>query len=340
MKTIKILGREEIALTEAPAPALKAGEALLRVEYAGFCGSDLNTYLGKNSMAKMPVVPGHEIGARVLQAGEGAPAHIVEGCACTVNPYTACGICPSCLKGRPNACRDNRTLGVQRDGAMSELIAVPWEKVIADRGISPLHFALVEPLSVGFHAVARAAVTDVDSVAVIGCGMIGMGAILRAALRGACVIALDLDDDKLAVAREFGASFTVKVSEGGVEQRLAEITSGAMPDVCIEASGSPAACLTALACTGFCGRMICIGYAPSEVPLPTKVVVQKELDLRGSRNALPEDFRAVMACLRSNRFPVGKLISAVYPPEQAADAMAKWAGAPSKVFRMMLKFGE
>jgi threonine dehydrogenase-like Zn-dependent dehydrogenase len=338
MKTIKIIAQGQVALLDAPVPALGAGEALLRVEYAGFCGSDLNTYLGRNSLAKMPVVPGHEIGAWVEQVGEGVPEHIVVGSPCTVNPYTACGHCPSCLKARPNACRDNRTLGVQRDGAMSEYIVAPWEKVIVDRDLSPRHFALVEPMSVGFHAIARAGVTDVDTVLIIGCGMIGIGAIVRAALRGARTIAVDVDDSKLALAREFGASYTINVSEGDVERKVAEISSGAMADVSIEASGSPAAYLTALTCTGFCGRIACIGYAPSDVSLPTKLIVQKELDIRGSRNALPEDFRAVMACLKSRTLPLDKLITAVYPPEQAGEALAKWAEAPAKVFRIMLRF--
>ena len=289
-------------------------------------------------MVRLPVTPGHEIGAWVESVGSDVPGSVAVGCPCTVNPYTSCGVCPSCLKGRPNACRDNRTLGVQRDGAMSEFLVAPWEKVIADEEISTMRFALVEPMSVGFHSVARAGVTDVDTVMVLGCGMIGIGAIVRAALRGACVIALDVDEAKLDVAREFGASHTVNVAKENVEARLREITSGAMPDVAVEASGSPAAYLTALTCAGFCGRVVCIGYAPADVSLPTKLIVQKELDVRGSRNALPEDFRAVMSCLKSNRFPVDKLVTAVYPPEQASDALATWADAPAKVFRMMIKF--
>ena len=104
---------------------------------------------------------------------------------------------PPARNGRVNACEHNETFGVQRDGTMTELAAVPWQKVVTADGLSVRDCALVEPMSVGFHAVSRAQVTDIDTVMVIGCGMIGLGAIVRAALRGAKVIAVDLDDEKL-----------------------------------------------------------------------------------------------------------------------------------------------
>ena len=136
------------------------------MEYVGFCGSDLNTYRGANAMAKSPVIPGHEIGAVIEALGAGVPDFLQAGMTVTVNPYTACGTCPSCRRGRPNACRSNQTLGVQRDGAMREYMAVPWEKVIPAGTLSTRDSALVEPMSVGFHAVSRGAVIDTDTVMV------------------------------------------------------------------------------------------------------------------------------------------------------------------------------
>ena len=337
MKAIQIIRPGEVAVINIPVPEPGPGEVLLKVEYAGFCGSDLSTYLGRNLMVTMPVIPGHEIGGLIEQAGAEVPDHIAKGRRCTVNPYTACGVCPSCIKGRPNACRDNRTLGVQRNGAMSEYIVVPWNKLIIDDEITPLRFALVEPMSVGFHAVSRASVTDVDTVLVIGCGMIGMGATVRASLRGSRVIALDVDDTKLEIARNFGASHTIKADENA-EEKLMEITSGSLPDVTIEAAGSPATYLAALTYAGFSGRVACIGYAPSNVSLPTKLIVQKELDIRGSRNALPEDFRAVISCFKRNALPVEQFITSVCKPEEAGDALRNWADKPGEVFRILAGF--
>lgn len=337
MKTVIISGINQVDLVENVKPVPQKGEVLLKIKYVGFCGSDLNTFLGKNPMVKMPVIPGHEISAVVEEITTGVPDTIRVGMRCTVNPYTNCGICPSCRNGRPNACQFNHTLGVQRDGAMSEYIVVPWPKVIADDAISSRDFTLVEPMSVGFHAVSRAKVTDVDVVMVIGCGMIGVGAIVRAALRGARVIAADVDDEKLKLAKRLGAVYTINSATEDVHSRLMEITQNMGPDVVIEAVGAPVTYRMAIDEVAFTGRVVCIGYAKSEVSFDTKYFVSKELDIRGSRNALPEDFRAVMEYVKRNEIP-GTLISAIYPPEKAGEALTYWSENAGKVFRIFIEF--
>ncbi|QRX63758.1 zinc-binding alcohol dehydrogenase family protein [Dysgonomonadaceae bacterium zrk40] len=337
MKAVKISAVGQAAPEEKERPVAQPGEVLLKVVYAGFCGSDLNTYLGMNPMVRMPVIPGHEISAVVEQVTEGVPANIRVGMRCTVNPYTSCGNCPSCRNGRPNACQFNQTLGVQRDGAMCEQIVVPWQKVITADNLNARELVLVEPLSVGFHAVARGAVTDLDVVMVIGCGMIGTGAIIRAALRGARVIAVDLDHQKLELAKQLGATDTIHSKEEDLHTRLMELTGGMGPDVVIEAVGSPSTYRMAIDEVAFTGRVVCIGYAKSEVSFETKYFVSKELDIRGSRNALPEDFRAVIAYIRRNRLPAS-LITAVYPPEAAGEALQYWSENRERVIKIILAF--
>ena len=118
---------------------------------------------------------------------------------------------------------------------------------------------------------------------VIGCGMIGIGAIVRAALRGATVIAVDLDDEKLVLAKRVGASYAVNSKTENVHERIQEITAGFGADVVIEAVGSPVTYVMAVDEVGFTGRVVCIGYAKKEVAFQTKYFVQKELDIRGSR---------------------------------------------------------
>lgn len=338
MKAIQIIQPGEIKITEIDKPVLGREEVLLKIKYAGFCGSDLNTYSGKNPMVQLPVIPGHEIGAVIEAVGENVPAHLHAGMPCTVNPYTACGSCSSCRNGRPNACRFNETFGVQRNGAMCEYIAVPWNKVIADREISPKDFALVEPMSVGFHAVSRAGVTDLDTVMVIGCGMIGIGAIVRAAVRGAKVIAVDVDDEKLNLVKKIGASYTINSKKEDIHKCLNEITAGFGPDVVIEAVGAPVTYQVAINEVAFTGRVVCIGYAKTEIAFETKYFVQKELDIRGSRNAMPEDFRAVMEYMKRGTFPKEELISAVFKPEEAEKAMTFWLENQAKVFRILIEF--
>ena len=320
-------------VVDVPEQEMKAGDVKVRLQYVGFCGSDLNTYLGRNPMVKMPVIPGHEVGAVIEAVGSDVPEHLQPGMVVTVNPYTACGKCASCRNRRPNACQHNETLGVQRNGAMRETIVLPWEKIIPAEQLTPKVCALVEPMSVGFHAVDRAQVTDNDVVMVIGCGMVGMGAVVRAVLRGATVIAADIDDEKLALAREMGATYAVNTL------RSKDPLSGApAPSVVIEAVGSVPTYQMAIDVVDFTGRVVCIGYAKTEVSFQTKYFVQKELDIRGSRNALPQDFRAVIRYLERGTCPIDRLISRVVSPEEAPQAMEEWAAAPGKVFRILTKF--
>ena len=338
MKAIQITGERQMEIVNVDGLKVQPGEVLLRLKYVGFCGSDLSTYLGKNPMVKMPVIPGHEVGAVIEEVGADVPDTLKPGMVVTCNPYTNCGKCASCRNLRVNACQHNETLGVQRNGAMREYIALPWEKVIPAGKLDPRTCALIEPMSVGFHAVNRAQVTDIDVVVVIGCGMVGMGAIVRSALRGATVIAADIDDEKLALAKEMGATYAVNTMTEDVHARLQELTSGFGPDVIIEAVGSPITYQTAINEVAFTGRVVCIGYAKTDVSFQTKFFVQKELDIRGSRNAQPQDFRAVINYLERGTCPVDRLISAEVSPEQAPYAMQKWAEAPGKVFRILVKF--
>ncbi len=325
-------------IVDVPEQEMKAGDVMIRLQYVGFCGSDLNTYLGRNPMVKLPVIPGHEVGAVIEAVGSEVPEGLKPGMVVTVNPYTNCGKCASCRNARPNACQHNETLGVQRNGSMRERLVLPWEKVIPAGLLTPRECALVEPMSVGFHAVSRAQVTDSDVVLVIGCGMVGMGAVVRSALRGATVIAADIDDEKLQLAREMGASYTLNTKTDDVNSRLLEMTSGFGPDVVIEAVGSTPTYQMAVDVVAFTGRVVCIGYAKSEVSFQTKYFVQKELDIRGSRNALPQDFRAVIHYMERRTCPVDRLISSEVIPEEAQKAMDEWAAAPGKVFRILTKF--
>lgn len=340
MKAIQIVQPGEIKMVEIEKPTSQEDEVLVKLQYVGFCGSDLNTYLGKNPMVKLPVIPGHEIGAVIESVGSKVPPNIKVGSPCTVNPYTNCGNCPSCRNDRPNACQFNETFGVQRNGAMAEYIVVPWSKVIIDPDsqLSPKDFALVEPMSVGFHAVSRGEVSDLDTVMVIGCGMIGVGAIIRSAIRGATVIAVDMDNEKLALAKRLGAHYTINSRAENITEVLSDLTNGCGVDVIIEAVGSPITYQMAVNEVAFTGRVVCIGYAKSEIAFETKYFVQKELDIRGSRNAMPQDFRSVMKYLKRGTCPVNELISGVYKPEEAKVALDKWQKEPGKIFRLLIRF--
>lgn len=338
MKAVQIVNPHEMRVVDIDKPVLGVGEVMVKIEYVGFCGSDLNTFLGRNPMVNLPIIPGHEVGAVIEKIGEGVPEGFTKGMNVTLNPYTNCGKCASCRNGRVNACEHNETLGVQRNGVMCQYAVLPWQKIIPAEGISSRTCALIEPMSVGFHAVSRAQVTDNEFVMVVGCGMVGLGAVIRACKRGASVIAVDIDDEKLALAKRIGAAYTINSMTENVHERIQSITGGFGVDVVIEAVGSPATYVMAIEEVSFTGRVTYIGYSKTEVSFQTKLFVQKELDIRGSRNALPSDFRAVINYLKAGNCPVDELISNETGPDGAFDAMKEWASNPGKVFRILVKF--
>ena len=327
-------GRTRIA--ELPMPASPGPEeVLLRTRIIGMCGTDLSTFRGKNPLVTYPRIPGHEIAATIVEAGSGVPHRFAQGVNVTLSPYTSCGKCASCKRGRVNACQFNQTLGVQREGAMTEYFTAHWSKLYIAEGLSLAQLSVVEPLSVGFHAAARGRVMREDTVAVIGCGVVGLGAIAASDFRAARVIAIDVDDRKLAVARQAGAAHTINSGTRNVHDALSELTGGLGPDVIIEAVGTPPTFRMAVEEVAFTGRVVYIGYAKEPVAYETRLFVMKELDIMGSRNALDE-FGSVIEALRGGRFPVDSIISRVVPLDEAGAALQAWSDDPGAFVKVQV----
>jgi threonine dehydrogenase-like Zn-dependent dehydrogenase len=334
MKAVVLSAPGEIALEGRPEPMLIEGQALLKVNMVGLCGSDLNSYRGKNPMVSFPRIPGHEISATIVSDIAGFHS----GDTVTLSPYTSCGKCASCLRGRPNACQSNETLGVQRDGGLTEYLVVPPEK-LHTANLSLKELCLVEPLTVGFHAVARGRVISADTVAIIGCGGVGLGAVAAAGFRGARTIGVDVDDAKLDIARKAGATELINTNRDDLHTKLSELTNGLGPDVIIEAIGLPSTFRAAVEEVAFTGRVVYIGYAKEQVAYETRLFVQKELDILGSRNALPEDFHEVLRMLEDRRFPVDDAVSRIVPLEDAPKAIAEWSADSARFAKIMIQVG-
>jgi len=320
---------------DPPEPA--PGEVLLRVRAVGFCGTDLSTYRGRNPLVSYPRTPGHEVAATVERAGLEVPETMPTGTEVTVLPYTACGTCSACRRERPNCCRSNETLGVQRDGAMTPYITVPHEKVLPAPGLSLPALALVEPLSVGDHATERANVEKDDTVAVLGCGAVGLGAIASAAYRGARVVAVDIDDEKLDKARQCGAKHYINSEKADLQQELQALTNDEGPSIVIEAVGLPETFVTAVEEVAFAGRVVYIGYVEQPVTYNTALFVKKELDILGSRNASAENFQNVIEMIEEGSVPVRALVTETVGFEQAADALEEWHAHPEDYTRIQVR---
>lgn len=335
MKAATFQSPGAIVLTDISPPVLQEEEVLLEIRYIGLCGTDLSTYRGQMPLVSFPRIPGHEIGAVVIAKGAKVPAEIRMGQYATVFPYTHCGHCPACMAGRFNTCQFNQTLGVQRDGALREQFSVHYSKLYPGTTLSLQELALVEPLSVGYHAANRGQVKAADTVLVLGCGVIGIGAVLAAVQKGAAVIAADIDEHKLQFIRQFGVVHTVNTNHAAWQANVLTYTEGRGADVVIEAAGAPATYRAALQAVSFAGRVVCIGYAKQAISLDTTLIVKKELTLCGSRNAMDE-FVPVMQMLAAKRYPFAALITRVYPLPAVAQAFADWNAHPEGVVKLLI----
>jgi threonine dehydrogenase-like Zn-dependent dehydrogenase len=226
-------------------------------------------------------------------------------------------------------------MGVRRPGAMTNYVTGPWQNLYSSDKLSLQELALVEPLTVGFHAVARGRVSDKDRVAVIGCGIVGMGALAGSVHRGAEVIAIDIDDSKMQTAKKIGVAHTINTAKVDLHEALLEITNGDGPDVIIEAVGSPATYRAAVEEVAYTGRVVCIGYAKKPVEFNTGVFVRKEIEILGSRNCQGE-FTEVIQYLESGKFPVGDVITRVVSLDDAGAALAEWSANPGPVTKIMV----
>ncbi|MBQ4208237.1 MAG: alcohol dehydrogenase catalytic domain-containing protein, partial [Clostridia bacterium] len=163
MKAIEITAPGKIRIIEKAMPQLQEGEALLQVLFGGICGADVASYTGNQPFTTYPRIPGHELSARIVSIPENDRG-LKAGDVVTCNPYFNCGACYACRRGLVNACHDNQTMGVQRDGGFQEYITMPVERIIDGKGLSAKALALIEPFSISCHALSRAAVKAGDNL--------------------------------------------------------------------------------------------------------------------------------------------------------------------------------
>ncbi len=336
MKAMQITGPRmvrEIVLSEL---AVLPDEVKIAVKYLGLCGSDLKTYLGQNPMVSYPRIPGHEIAGIIVESGELVPREYSTGLTVTVSPYSSCGKCSACRKGRINCCEYNQTMGVQRDGAAKEFITVPYQKVFIVEHLSMEQIACLEPLSIGYHAVNRAKIRKGEFVLIFGCGMVGIGAILAAHAKGAYVIAVDIEDRRLNRAKKIGADEIINSVKTDLFKTVKKMTHSYGPDAIIEAVGHPETYRQAIQLVGFAGRVVYVGYSREPVTYDTKFFVSKELDIRGSRNAMDEEIKEVTNMVLKSKIDFEEIITHYYPMNEMEKALQYWSSYPENVIKILM----
>ena len=339
MKAIVIDEPGKIEIRDIPDPVVKEGEALLKIKYVGICGADLASYTGNQPFTTYPRIPGHEFSAEIVEIPENDKG-LKKGDIVTCNPYFNCGECYSCKRGYVNCCTDNQTMGVQRDGAFCEYISMPVERIYQGKGLSAEELALIEPFSISQHAVSRAEIKDSDSVLIIGSGPIGLFALLAAKQKCKKIVVADILDNRLELAKEYGADAVVNTKETSLVEFTDKYTEGNGFDVCIEACGAPETFLGCIDCCSFAGNVILIGNGKRETNFVHSVILKKELNIHGSRNALKDDFINNIETVASGKADVMKMVSGVYDIYDAEKAFEALKNNNGTLAKLLIRIGD
>ena len=338
MKAIVIDTPNKIEIKEIPMPEVKENEALLKVKCVGICGADVASYTGNQPFTTYPRIPGHEFSAEIVQIPENDKGLKV-GDIVTCNPYFNCGECYSCERGYVNCCTDNQTMGVQRDGAFCEYIAMPVERIFPGKGLSAEELALIEPFSISQHAISRATIKESDTVLVVGAGPIGLFALIAAKQKCKKIVVADILDNRLNLAKEYGADAVVNTKTQSLEEFTKEFTDGRGFDVCIEACGAPETFLNCIDCAAFAANIILIGNGKRETNFVHSIILKKELNIHGSRNALNADFINNINLVADKKADVMKMVSDIYDMENATDAFEALKNNDGTLAKILIKIG-
>jgi len=339
VKTIIINKPGEVEIIEQAMPVRKQGEALLKILYGGICGSDLGTYRGTFAYASYPRIPGHEFSAEIIEIGDN-DRNLKPGMIVTCNPYFNCGHCYSCQRGLVNCCTSNETMGAQRDGAFSEYITMPIERIYDGKGLSAKTLALIEPFCISYHGISRANIQPNDKVLVIGAGTIGVLAAVAAKAKGAKVYISDVAENKMNYAIEtFGLDGGIlNDSPENFIKRVEEITNGNYFDVTIEAVGLPSTFQACIDAAVFGARMVQIGVGKRTHEFDFTLLQKKELNVYGSRNALKKDFLELIDLVKSGKVDLEKIVTNTYNLDEADKAFQDFSKNAASMLKVVIKF--
>lgn len=320
MKAMLLTEYKKLQVEEMPIPEIGPTDILVQVRACGICGSDIHGYDGSTGRRIPPLVMGHEAAGIVAKVGSEVKQFAV-GDRVTFDSMVSCGQCHFCRRGEANLCDNRRVLGVscgdyRRHGAFAEFISVPERIVFKLPDSIPFeHAALIEAISVAVHAVNRTPMKLGESAVVVGSGMIGL-LVIQALKVAGCdqVIAVDLDDQKLSVAKELGASATLNPKRDDVVAKVRAMTGGRGADIAMEVVGATPTVKTAIESVRKGGKVTLVGNLAPQIDLPLQSVVTREVTLYGTCGCNGE-YPECISLLERGLINVEPLISAKIPLE-------------------------
>lgn len=334
MKALLLKEYKNIEYADVPEPTISNRELLVRVCACGICGSDIHGYDGSTGRRIPPLVMGHEASGIVEKIGSEVTQFSV-GDRVTFDSTISCGQCFFCRRGQINLCDNRRVLGVscgdyRQNGAFAEFVAVPENIVYKlPDDLSFESAALIEAVSIAVHAANISEVKLGSTAVVVGSGMIGLLTIQAIKLKGAgLVIATDVDDDRLQVAKELGADITINAKDGNVPERVRELTEGRGADIALEVVGHQQTVNDAIACVRKGGHVTLVGNLSPKIEFPLQSVVTREITVKGSCSSQGE-YPECIRLLRSGAIRVEPLITAKVSLAEGAEWFAKlYDGVP------------
>ncbi len=342
MQALLLTDYKKLEITDMPTPEPGPSDVLIRVRACGICGSDIHGWDGSTGRRVPPLVMGHEAAGDVAAVGSQVDRFKV-GDGVTFDSMVSCGNCRFCRRGSANLCDNRRVLGVscadyRQHGAFAEYVVVPEHITYAiPKSLAPHHAAMVEPVSVAVHAVERTPLQIGDTAVVVGSGMIGLLIIQILRLAGCGqIIAVDLDEEKLGLARQMGADASIHAEKDDVASVVRERTRGAGADIAIEAVGVSATVKTAIDSVRKGGKVTLVGNLTAEVEFPLQSVVTREIDVLGSC-ACSGEYPVCIDLLARGAVNVEPMITARAPLAEGADWFKRLYAGEAGAMKVVLE---
>lgn len=320
MKAVQIVKPNQLEVIEVPMPELtEKDNVLVKMTAAGICGSDVGIYHGTNAAATYPRIIGHEMVGVVSKVGENV-THLKAGDRVIVNQVTSCGHCYPCSKNRGNACDNLKVRGVHIDGGYREYIAVPENDCyILPESLSDEDAVMIEPTTIAIQSCTRAELEKEDMLLIYGAGALGSSILKIAHTICDHIIVADIMDDKLAEAKQNGASYTINVATENFQEKVLEYTKGRGATVSIDAACVKNSLLLLLQATGNAGRVITMGFSTAATEVNQFLITSKELDVRGSR-LQNKMFGKAIEMIEKGTLDLNHSISHTFPLTKAQEA--------------------
>lgn len=321
MKAVYIKEPGKLEVIDVEKPSIKKDtQVLVKITAAGICGSDIHIFHGTHAYATYPRIIGHE-GCGIVEEVGSAVRDLKPGDSVIIEPITGCGTCYACRHGRYNCCPDIKVAGVHIDGVMEEYFVTERNKLYKydPNELTPVEAATAEPYTVGAQANAQANTQPGDLVLIHGAGPIGMIICDIAEKRGATVIVSEVNEDRLKIAKDFGAKYTINPKKEDLKEAIMKITDGKGVNVVFETSGVPALTSLSVELLSPHGRLVPLTFAPEPVPINFRLMNKNELVIAGTRNQNGK-FPEVVESLPSRKDRIDKLVTHVFPAEEAEKA--------------------